>query len=219
MPTSKGRSAKESAEARASLTERWVGEVATQLKEALDLFEMVQIDRLGKTSSTPTPIKTTIKTRAALFDEVWPFRVLGCDRQGRLVVLDCLGALNFERMAKEMSTEEVMASHAARMEELRTHKLRLYESKGLEAYHQTSIIDLGGLHMGFMRRENRALIQKTMKLMRICYPETVHSIVLINSPAIFPLIWRIVRPWLDPETATKIQVHSGSCKQRLQQLT
>ena len=55
---------------------------------------------------------------------------MGCDRQGRLVVLDCLGALNFERMAKEMSTEEVMASHAARMEELRTHKLRLYESKG-----------------------------------------------------------------------------------------
>ena len=86
--------------------------------------------------------------------------------------------------------------------------LRLCHSSlaGLEAYHQTSIIDLGGLHMGFMRKENRVLIQKTMKLMRICYPETVHSIILINSPAIFPLIWRIVRPWLDPATATKIQV-------------
>ena len=44
----------------------------------------------------------------------------------------------------------------------------------------------------------------------ICYPETVHRLLLVNTPAVFPMAFRLLRPWMDPETAEKVQVLSGS---------
>lgn len=41
------------------------------------------------------------------------------------------------------------------------------------------------------------------------YPETLKNILVINAPIYFTAIWAIVKPWLDPIVANKVQV-SGS---------
>ena len=35
------------------------------------------------------------------------------------------------------------------------------------------------------------------------YPETLSEAIMINCPWIFPKIWSLVKPWIDPNTAAK----------------
>ncbi len=36
------------------------------------------------------------------------------------------------------------------------------------------------------------------------YPETIHRILIVDAPYLFSAVWAVVRPWVDPVTATKI---------------
>jgi hypothetical protein len=51
------------------------------------------------------------------------------------------------------------------------------------------------------------------------YPNTLERMLVINTPAVFPIVWRILRPMLDPVTASKIEIYdSGSWQSRLLEL-
>ena len=73
----------------------------------------------------------------------------------------------------------------------------------------TTVIDLRGLNSSFLKKDNRAFIQRTFKFSAVCYPETVYRIYVVNVPSAFPVAWKMIRPWLDPETSIKIQVLSS----------
>ena len=77
---------------------------------------------------------------------------------------------------------------------------------GVDAYYHTTVVDLKGLGLGHVRRENREIIKAAFKFSSVCYPESVHRIYLINAPAVFQIAWRGVQKWVDPITAKKIQV-------------
>ena len=113
----------------------------------------------------------------------------------------------------------MLQCYAQRMERVRRSKLRLAEAQGTQAYYHTTILDLRGLNAAFLRQSNRAFIQRTFKFSSTCYPETVFRIYIINCPAAFPLAWKAIRPWCDPETSHKIQVLSkdagGKIRERL----
>ena len=85
----------------------------------------------------------------------------------------------------------------------------------MSAYYHTTIIDLRGLNASFLRKENRAFIQRTFKFSSTCYPETVFRIYIINCPAAFPLAWKAIKPWLDPDTATKIVVIGKDARSKM----
>ena len=54
----------------------------------------------------------------------------------------------------------------------------------------------------------RAQVRVMNKYFGNCYPETVHRIYVINSPTFFSMIWKVIRTWVDPVTAEKLQVIS-----------
>ena len=103
------------------------------------------------------------------------------------------------------------------MERVRRSKLRLAEAQGTQAYYHTTILDLRGLNAAFLRQSNRAFIQRTFKFSSTCYPETVFRIYIINCPSAFPLAWKAVRPFVDPETSIKIQVLSRDAASKIRE--
>jgi hypothetical protein len=51
------------------------------------------------------------------------------------------------------------------------------------------------------------------------YPEIVSTILLFNTPAMFAgLFDKVIRPWMDPTTASKIEIHAGVPMKRMLQL-
>jgi hypothetical protein len=51
-----------------------------------------------------------------------------------------------------------------------------------------------------------AAFKGTLTIDEAYYPERLHRMYMINAPWFFTAIWAIIRPWLDPITADKIQI-------------
>ena len=56
----------------------------------------------------------------------------------------------------------------------------------------TSIIDLGGVSLGLMWSLRRHL-QQASELATAHYPETLHTIAIVNAPTFFPTVWSWIK--------------------------
>ena len=108
---------------------------------------------------------TQLPAALTRFDSVprRPFRELGADNTDHWAVLDRLGRFDFDRMSKEFTNEQVFQCYALRMERVRRSKLAMVERVGTAAYYHTTVLDLEGLNRSFLRKDNRALIQRAFK--------------------------------------------------------
>jgi len=177
---------------------RWSANVAKHFEEALALLVEVNIDRMASQPPPPPP-------HMATFDEAWPSRELGDEKTGRVAVLDCIGSIKFELVAK-LTHDEVLACYAHRMEAIRQRKLKLVGRLASDAFYHTTVVDLKGLTMGHFRKENRTFIARAFKFSSACYPETTYRIFVINAPGFFSMMWKVVRPWIDADVQDKIQI-------------
>jgi len=69
----------------------------------------------------------------------------------------------------------------------------------------TSIIDLGDASLSSLW-QLRHHLQEASSLSTANYPETLHHVVIVNSPSFFPIIWRWIKGWFDEGTRRKIYV-------------
>jgi len=65
-----------------------------------------------------------------------------------------------------------------------------------------------------------AIIKEQSAIDSICFPETMNKMIIVNSPTFFSATWRLIKGWLDPRTANKIEVISNraACEKRLLEL-
>jgi hypothetical protein len=124
-------------------------------------------------------------------------------------VYDGLGAVSFETLLSSLGPDGALRASVERVEALRALKLARFPALGVDAYYHTTIVDLRGISLAHLTRTNRSFVRRAFAFAKSCYPETVHRIYLIHSPSAFPLIWKAVRPFVDPDTAEKVHVLSS----------
>lgn len=73
----------------------------------------------------------------------------------------------------------------------------------------TGIIDVKDMSMFQITSDFLAMVKLLAEVDQKQYPETMGRVFIINVPSVFPLVWRGIKPWLDPITAAKIVVMSG----------
>ncbi|TFK24380.1 CRAL/TRIO domain-containing protein [Coprinopsis marcescibilis] len=78
----------------------------------------------------------------------------------------------------------------------------------------TTIIDLGEASFSSLFRL-RGHFSEASKLATPYYPETLGTIVIVNSPAFFPTIWSWIKGWFDEVTRHKIHVLGRDAKTEL----
>lgn len=69
----------------------------------------------------------------------------------------------------------------------------------------TTIIDLGDVSLGTLWGL-RGHLQEASGLATANYPETLHTIAVVNSPSFFPTVWGWVKGWFDEGTQRKVHV-------------
>ncbi len=48
--------------------------------------------------------------------------------------------------------------------------------------------------------------RRTLAVDEAAYPERLHTLYMINTPFFFTTIWSMIRGWINPVTAAKIQM-------------
>jgi hypothetical protein len=56
-----------------------------------------------------------------------------------------------------------------------------------------------------MRCIDYEVIKMGINILQGNYPDTLGKLLIVDSPMIFSACWAIIRPWLDPVTASKVQ--------------
>ena len=83
-----------------------------------------------------------------------------------------------------------------------------------------SILDLEGLTTSQLTSKALAIIKEQAAVDSLCFPETMSRMFIINAPMFFSASWRLIKGWLDPRTASKIDVISNkdAAKKKLLEL-
>ena len=62
-----------------------------------------------------------------------------------------------------------------------------------------------------------SVFRQTLIIDEAYYPERLYRLYMINAPWFFTAIWAMIRPWLDPITANKIQIIGSNFHEILRQ--
>jgi hypothetical protein len=74
-----------------------------------------------------------------------------------------------------------------------------------------TILDLKGVGItGFYKVQG--YVAQASKIGQDYYPETMGKFYIINSPWLFPTVWKVVSGFLDPVTVAKIKIMGGEAE-------
>lgn len=77
-----------------------------------------------------------------------------------------------------------------------------------------SILDLENLTTSQLTSRALSIIKEQAAVDSLCFPETMSRMFIINCPRFFSASWRLIKGWLDPRTASKIDVISNKDQAR-----
>ena len=91
---------------------------------------------------------------------------------------------------------------------------RLNESNGgcmsTKRYEILYILDVKHLSAVKMNKELLSLTKIQCKMDELCFPEAMKKMVILNAPSSFAMLWRIVKSWIDPRNATKVEIFGSN---------
>lgn len=68
------------------------------------------------------------------------------------------------------------------------------------------VLDLGELSVSQLNSRTLNVIKEQAFIDSLCFPETMSKMVIINAPRFFSATWKIIKGWIDPRTANKIEI-------------
>ncbi|KAL7538379.1 hypothetical protein ACHAXR_009750 [Thalassiosira sp. AJA248-18] len=71
------------------------------------------------------------------------------------------------------------------------------------------VIDLEHLSSSQLSQRALSIVKTQTAIDSVCFPETMNKTLVINAPRFFSLTWSIIKGWIDPRTAGKIELISS----------
>ena len=143
--------------------------------------------------------------------KVFPHWHFGFDKTGRPVIYKQYGKFDASHVKTLTggSYDNVVKYHIWEQENC----LRMCMRKTAETGHLvetiSGIVDVKDMRMFQITRDFLNLTKQIADVDQHQYPETLGRIYIINTPTVFPMVWRLVKPWLDPIVTAKIFIFGG----------
>lgn len=138
--------------------------------------------------------------------KVFPHWHHGYDRTGRPVVYKQYGKFDASHVKKLAggNYDRVVQYHVWEQEACLRLCLKQTAKTGKLVETVTGIVDVKDMGLFQITRDFLALTKLLADVDQGQYPETLGRIYIINVPSAFPMVWRMVKPWLDPIVTSKI---------------
>ena len=141
-----------------------------------------------------------------LFEECLRSGVIGEDREGRPVVIDCIGRIPAAKLVANFDEAAYMRHQIYNREALRLYSSANSRKRGKRIYKAVGVLDLAGLSLAHSDPKILSLLRAQNSAFGYNYPESVQGMIIVNTPWVFRSIWAIVKGWLHPVTAAKVRI-------------
>lgn len=138
--------------------------------------------------------------------EVYPHWHCGYDKTGRPVLYKQYAKFDVDLMTTFTTIEAVTRYHLWEQETCMRLCTEMSHKRKEIIETTTSIMDLQDMKMNLVTSSFLSLVKEIAGIDKEQYPETLGKLYIINTPSAFPWVWGMVKRFLDPAVAAKIQV-------------
>lgn len=158
----------------------------------------------------PDPIEA-LGVDSAIYQAQYPQVYSGFAKNGSPVFFSKTGVLNIDAVECITTVQNIVKYHwyvqlHDYAKRLRAHKEADPNFNKFECF---IIMDLANLTVGQLNSRTMTIIKEQSVIDSLCFPETMNKMFIINAPRFFTASWAIIKGWLDPRTANKVQVFSN----------
>jgi len=154
-------------------------------------------------------LRTAELPKTEIFRKLWPSALHGLCKQGRPVLVERIGQIDASGLEKHFSFDDMTRFHIQAMERLVYRKDELSQQYGRLMYRHIAVLDLNGLGTHHISSKFTGPMKAFVNIDQHHYSETLYRMIVCNTPWVFKLVWKLVRPWLHPLTREKILVGSN----------
>lgn len=91
-----------------------------------------------------------------------------------------------------------------------------------DAGNTTCLVDVADISLGTFTASKYEEVMKVFKIVSLMgqsyFPENMHQMLIVNGGFVFRMLFKLVKPWLDPQTQKKIVVLSSTNKYTVDEL-
>jgi len=159
----------------------------------------------------PNPVDA-LGVDSSLFFALYPQLYTGSAKSGVPLFISKPGILNVDGMECITTLDGIIKFHWHIMMHDFANRLRAQKAKSPDTFKRFEcfcILDLEHLTTSQLSSRALAIIKEQAAIDSICFPETMNKMLIVNAPSFFAATWRLIKGWLDPRTAAKIEVISS----------
>lgn len=127
------------------------------------------------------------------------------DRDGNVVGIICPGRIRPNEVAAHVTTEQVLEYNIYVMASVAYQLAELSRETGT-VVRITRIIDLDGLSMRHASNNMIRFIRSNLAIAQSHFVEFMAHAIVINAPAAFTMIWKMIKPLLHERTVKKVVI-------------
>ncbi|KAJ2394958.1 hypothetical protein GGI23_004485 [Coemansia sp. RSA 2559] len=130
------------------------------------------------------------------------------DKDGHPIYIERVGLINLKNLFNTCTPTEIFEFHLDMQEFLNRSVFKeCSQLAGKDIYRQVVILDMDGLSIGMATHLQAInMLREILSKDQLRYPEYMHRTFIVNAPAIFLTLWKLVKAWLDPRAISKIHI-------------
>jgi hypothetical protein len=169
----------------------------------------------------PDPVQA-LGCEPSVFQAQYPQLYHGYAKNGCPLFISKPGVLNCDGMECITTLDGILKFHWHIM--MHDYKMRLQKHKeahpDFNNFQCVTVIDLEHLSTSQLSQRALSIVKTQTAIDSVCFPETMNRTLVINAPRFFSMTWGIIKGWIDPRTAGKIELISSrkSWEARLREL-
>ena len=145
------------------------------------------------------------------YQRLWPCFVHGTDEHGRLVVCERFGSMDVAQLLEEVSRDDMRRNRAQTLEIVEALQARASAKHGTpDLTEHVHVFDLSGLRRRDLGLKTLNAIRDMVGLSLDHYPGAMETLYVTNTPVVFQLVWRIIKPMLPAEVLGRVHLCGGA---------
>mmetsp|Transcript_51203 Transcript_51203/g.153814 ORF Transcript_51203/g.153814 Transcript_51203/m.153814 type:complete len:645 (-) Transcript_51203:186-2120(-) len=145
---------------------------------------------------------------ACIYHSQYPQFYYGYAKGGFPLFISKAGSLNAAGLACVTTIEGILNFHWYDMMHDYVQQLRQQAklNPAFKRYETVVIMDLNQLTSSQLTKRTLDIVKVQSEIDSLCFPETLHRLVIVNAPSFFAMTWKVIRNWVDERTANKVTI-------------